>query len=123
MKTTHSQDWIAGATCPDPARHNLHTDGRWLFERCPACGGAEPITANDLRARGDAQHDFLTATVDRDVPADRCTGCGAQAKLFSYGRERLCIGCMDVQLDLVAKAAEEIIDLVPQADGSWAVAR
>jgi hypothetical protein len=38
-------DWVAEArqACPDPAAHNLHTDGRWLYERCPRCGGSENI--------------------------------------------------------------------------------
>jgi len=42
-------DWVAearlatGGVCPDPVTHNLHTDGRWLFERCPRCGGDENI--------------------------------------------------------------------------------
>ncbi len=42
-------DWVAearlatGGVCPDPVTHNLHTDGRWLYERCPRCGGSENI--------------------------------------------------------------------------------
>lgn len=68
----------------------------------------------------DARHDF-TATVNRAVAPGSCTGCETSGvKLFRYGREILCGGCMDTQLDLMAKA---VIDLVPQADGSWAVAQ
>ena len=42
-------NWVAearlatGGVCPDPVTHNLHTDGRWMYERCPRCGGDENI--------------------------------------------------------------------------------
>lgn len=85
-------------------------------------GDADFWLPADVLAMKDAQADF-TAYVNREVPAGRCTGCEATGKLFRYGREILCGDCMDTQLDLMAQAVSQVIDLVPQADGSWAVAR
>lgn len=79
-------NWIAdaqeatGGICPDPEHHNLHTDGRWMYENCPACGGADNLL--------------------------NCTLCGklADSALIPWGSERICLNCADEQIDLMATA-------------------
>lgn len=69
--------------CPDPAAHKLHTDGRWMFETCPWCGCDEPLKP--------------------------CTGCEQlSCELVPWSGERLCWDCTDLQLDLMAKALQDM---------------
>lgn len=98
------EELVSSGTCEDPEQHNLHTDGRWLFERCPVCGGSEPLSKLDLLARADAERDFAAA-VRRQTPDGHCTGCGTQSpELVPWSGQRLCWDCADFQLDLVASA-------------------
>lgn len=78
---TRLQDETSGI-CPRPELHNLHTDGRWIFETCPYCGYDENLA--------------------------QCTGCERlTAVRIPWAGERLCWACTDFQLDLVAKALED----------------
>lgn len=69
--------------------------------------------------------------VDSATSTSCCTMCAQRSPvLVPWSRERLCMDCADLQLDLLAKAlpapvsynAEPVIDLVLGTDGVWAVA-
>ena len=61
----------------------------------------------DTRACYDAIADF-TAACERTVAPGLCTGCEVPAaELLPWSGERLCMGCVDLQLDLLAKAVRE----------------
>lgn len=86
---TVDTDWATEARmrtrgiCPDPAAHKLHTDGRWMYETCPHCGSDEPLKP--------------------------CTGCEqGTTELVPWSGERLCWDCTDLQLDLMAKALQDM---------------
>jgi hypothetical protein len=76
------------------------------------CRGHQfPSKAAELdaaRAQYDAVEDFI-ALSERTVAAGRCTGCEADApELLPWtSHERLCWRCVDLQLDLLAKAISE----------------
>jgi predicted nucleic-acid-binding Zn-ribbon protein len=96
----------SGGACPDPVVHNLHTDGRYMFESCPECGGNDPIPGATA-AKADAERDFADVAA-RTFPAGTCQGCGSgEAGLVRWAGKRYCWGCADLQLDLLAMALQD----------------
>lgn len=61
----------------------------------------------DQLAMADAQRDFAAAC-ERTVAPGQCTGCEEAApELIPWSGQRLCWRCVDLQLDLLAKAIAE----------------
>lgn len=63
--------------------------------------------STETGAMTDAAVDFQAAC-ERTVAGGRCTLCeNESAELIPWSGERLCMGCVDLQLNLLAKAVQE----------------
>lgn len=79
--------------------HGLRPGETWDMN-CLSC------RREDEAARADAIADHQAAC-ERTVAGGRCTLCETEsAELVPWSGDRLCMGCVDLQLDLLAKAVQ-----------------
>lgn len=73
-------------------------------------------TPEGVQVRVDAMCDALAdfqAACERTVAGGACTLCEADSpELIPWSGERICVGCMDTQLDLLALAIRDEFELL-----------